>query len=209
MFTGLVEERGTVSQITLSGDTARLSIHCPTIASDAKRGDSISVCGCCLTAVQIDQTVICFDVGDETLRRTSLGTLSAGSQVNLERALRAGDRLGGHYVTGHIDAVIRILSRTDSDEWSTVWFELPNRLAGQVAEKGSVTIDGVSLTVVAVEADRFSVMLVPHTLGVTTLGSRQSGEGVNFETDILAKYIQRQMDLTGSQPAGQLNDLDR
>lgn len=202
MFTGLVEELGTVSQITISGETARLSINCPSIARDVNLGDSISVSGCCLTVVQHDNPVVSFDVGNETLRRTGLGTLAVGDPVNLEQALRASDRLGGHYVTGHIDAVIRILSRTDSDEWSTVWFELPTRLAGQVAEKGSVTIDGVSLTVVAAETDRFSVMLVPHTLKVTTLGSNKPGDGVNFETDILAKYIQRQMDLMQPNSSG-------
>ena len=191
----LVEERGTVSHLTVQGDTARLSISCAKVIEDAKLGDSISVSGCCLTAVDIDQSTISFDVGNETLLRTSLGTLATGGFVNLERALRAGDRLGGHYVTGHVDAVIRILNRTDSEDWSTIWFELPQKIAGQVAEKGSVTIDGVSLTVVAAEPDRFSVMLVPHTLQVTTLGSRATGDGVNFETDILAKYIQRQMDI--------------
>lgn len=195
MFTGLVEETGVVAGISLHGGTARLRVVGDLTAASAKIGDSISVLGCCLTVVSLDAQNMEFDVGEETLNRTTLGRLRNGQRVNLERALRAGDRLGGHYVTGHVDAVIPLLSRSEEGEWSTVWFGLPAGLAPQVAEKGSVAIDGVSLTVVAAEADRFSVMLVPHTLQVTTLGERHAGDPVNLETDILAKYIDRQFQL--------------
>ncbi len=197
MFTGLIEETGAVHTLLRNGDTARLTVVTQIVHEDCRQGDSVAVNGCCLTVVQIDGNHLSFDVGDETLKRTDLGAAQPGTRVNLERALRASDRMGGHYVTGHVDALIRILQRDDAGEWSTVWFELPHRLAGQVAEKGSVAIDGISLTVVTVLPDRFSVMLVPHTLAVTSLGERKAGDSVNLETDLLAKYVQRQLSGAG------------
>lgn len=194
MFTGLVEELGIIKQIQKeSTDAIALSVECQRVGKDAAIGDSISINGCCLTIVKIDGDVLQFQAGDETMSRTNLGTLEVGSQVNLERALRAGDRLGGHYVSGHVDAVGKVQQRNDVDQWAEFWFEVPAELTRQMATKGSVTVDGVSLTLVEVEESRFSVALIPHTLKETTLGGRNVGDPVNIETDILAKYVQQQM----------------
>lgn len=197
MFTGLVEETGTVCLLESRGETARLGIlaSCP-CRNDAV-GDSISVSGCCLTVVAVEGNRLEFVVGRETLLRTAFAALKTGSTVNLERALRAGDRMGGHSVSGHVDAAIRILERIDQGDWSTFWFSLPAELAPHVVDQGSVTIDGISLTVVRVHPDRFSVMVIPHTLTATTLGGKKAGDPVNLETDILAKYIDRQLQLRG------------
>jgi riboflavin synthase len=132
-----------------------------------------------------------FEAGPETLARTNLGDLHVGSQVNLESSLKVGDALGGHFVTGHIDAVGQLVLREDDEEWSTCWYGVPAPLTRQMISKGSVAVDGVSLTLVDVEADRFSVQLIPHTLAVTTLGALQIGGKVNIETDVLAKYVQK------------------
>ena len=171
----------------------RLVIDAGPVASDAALGASVAVNGCCLTVVQRDDTRLSFDVGPETLLRTNLGRLAAGSPVNLERSLRIGDELGGHFVSGHVDALGTLVRRIDDREWSTCWFRVPAELTRQMVAKGSVAVDGVSLTLVDVEPDRFSVMLIPHTLAVTTLGSRREGDTVNIETDLLAKYVQRQL----------------
>ena len=135
--------------------------------------------------------ILAFDAGPETLQRTNLGQLTPGMHVNLERSLRAGDRLGGHFVTGHIDATGTLAERRDDWEWSTFWFQVPAALTRQMVSKGSVAVDGVSLTLVEIEAERFSVALIPHTLSVTTLGKLQPGDSVNIETDLLAKYVQK------------------
>lgn len=193
MFTGLVEELGKVTQIEARGSGVRLVVQADVVSTDARIGDSICVNGCCLTVVEIAGAALSFDAGDETLRRTNLGDLAPGRGVNLERSLKVGDRMGGHYVTGHIDGLGELHSRTDDGQWSTCWFRVPPELTLQMASKGSLAIDGVSLTLVDVEADRFSVMLIPHTLSVTTLGERKPGDGVNIETDVLAKYVQRQL----------------
>jgi riboflavin synthase len=147
--------------------------------------------GCCLTVVSAYTGKLVFQAGEETLSRTNLGELAPGDAVNMERSLRAGDAMGGHYVTGHIDAVGIVDRREDNGEWCTMWFRAPAPQLQQMAEKGSVAVDGVSLTLVDVENDRFSVALIPHTLAVTTLGRRKVGERVNIETDVLAKYVQR------------------
>ena len=196
MFTGLVEEVGTVNQIhSEAADGAiALSIGCNQVSEDAAIGDSISINGCCLTVVKIEGGELEFQAGEETMSRTNLGLLKAGSKVNLERALRAGDRLGGHYVSGHVDSIGKVAERNDADQWAEFWFEVPNELTRQMAAKGSITVDGVSLTLVAVEESRFSVALIPHTLKETTLGDRKVGDAVNIETDILAKYVQQQLD---------------
>ena len=195
MFTGLVETLGTVAAVTPIGPGMRLTIQSELIAADVQLGDSIAVNGCCLTVVEFsrDDQTCAFEAGSETLSRTNLGRLVPGSRVNLERSLQVGDRLGGHLVTGHIDALGKLHHQIQEGEWAFLWFEVPPALTRQMASKGSVAVDGVSLTLVEVIANQFSVALSPHTLAVTTLGQLQSGDAVNIETDLLAKYVERQL----------------
>jgi riboflavin synthase len=191
MFSGIVEALGTIVELRQEPPGCRLIVREPTIAANTKVADSICVNGCCLTVVEREGDTFGFQAGPETLARTNLGELKPGSRVNLERALAVGDRLGGHFVSGHIDGVGTLLSREDSGEWSTFWLSVPRSLAIQMAGKGSIAVDGVSLTIVDSEPDRFSIALIPFTLSVTTLGFLQPGGKVNLETDILAKYVQR------------------
>jgi riboflavin synthase len=170
-----------------------LVIRAPSLAQEMQVGASIAVNGCCLTVVDVQAETFGFDAGAETLSRTNLGRLTAGSYVNLERSLRLGDRLGGHFVTGHIDGVGQLERRIDDKDWSTFWFRVPAELSRQMASKGSIAVDGVSLTLVDVEPGRFSVALIPHTLKVTTLGPLEVGDPVNLETDVLAKYVEQQL----------------
>lgn len=193
MFTGLVESLATVQGLLPEGPGVRLEITDALIAARSAVGDSIAINGCCLTVVALDGEALIFEAGEETLQRTTLGKLSVGDRVNLESSLCLGDELGGHLVTGHIDGVGMVDQRVDDAEWSKFWLQVPGDLTRQMAAKGSVAVDGVSLTLVDVEQDRFSVALIPHTLKVTTLGLRQVGDGVNIETDILAKYVARQL----------------
>jgi riboflavin synthase len=189
MFTGLVEALGVVRRLETEGDGRRLVVSEPAIAPQLTLGESVAVNGCCLTVVGVEGDAFSFQAGPETLRRTNLGELRLGDRVNLERSLRAGDRLGGHLVQGHIDDLGRIVSRAPQGEWDLVWFRCPEALAAQMVSKGSVAVDGVSLTVVDVTRDGFSVALIPHTLAATTLGLKRPGDSVNLETDILAKYV--------------------
>lgn len=189
MFTGLVEALGVVEEVSLEGHGRRLRIAEPTIARELRLGESVAVNGTCLTVVEHTERSFTFEAGPETLTRTNLGELGAGDRVNLERSLRLSDRLGGHLVQGHIDGVGRIDQRIRQGEWETVWFRCPAELAAQMVSKGSVAVDGVSLTLVDVEPARFSVALIPHTLAVTTLGFKGPGAAVNLETDMLAKYV--------------------
>lgn len=193
MFTGIVETLGTVERIESQPPGVRLAILAGEVASDASIGDSIAINGCCLTVIERAGEVLSFEAGSETLSRTNLGELNPGSRVNLERSLKVGDRMGGHYVTGHVDVVGKLSERIDDHDWSTCWFAIPSEFSRQLASKASIAIDGVSLTLVDVEAERFSVALIPHTLQITTLGLRQVGDAVNLETDVLAKYVQRQL----------------
>ncbi len=193
VFTGLVQSLGTVRRLITDGAGVRLEVSDEQVARGAMVGDSIAINGCCLTVVAVEGAELSFDAGPETLQRTNLGRLAAGDSVNLESSLRLGDPLGGHWVTGHIDGVGALDAREDQGDWCTMWFRTPAELTRQMASKGSVAVDGVSLTLVDVEADRFSVALIPHTLRVTTLGLRAIGDEVNLETDVLAKYIERQM----------------
>ena len=193
MFTGLVEMRAAVSALIAEPPGVRLVVESPLIAQETRIGDSIAVNGCWLTVVEVDQESFGFDAGAETLSRTNLGRLEKGSWVNLERSLKLGDRVGGHFVTGHIDGVGELERRIDEKDWSTFWFRAPVSLMSQMASKGSIAVDGVSLTLVDVEDDRFSVALIPHTLNVTTLGPMEVGDCVNLETDVLAKYVERQV----------------
>lgn len=196
MFTGLVEGRGTIHSIWSEGAAIRLEIEAPDgLLADSQIGDSVAINGCCLTIVEIDGSRFAFQAGTETLAKTNLGELRAGAIVNLERSLPVAGRLGGHFVQGHVDGIGRV-SAIDSDgEWVTMWFSVPEPLAAQMVAKGSVAVDGISLTLVDVEADRFSVALIPHTLQVTTLGIRRVGYAVNVETDIIGKYVQKFMGL--------------
>lgn len=198
MFTGLVETLGTVVRRTPDGGGgANLTIACP-FAADLTLGESVAVNGACLTVVEHTPDDFHAQLGPETLQRTCLGALKSGDRVNLERSLRAGDRLGGHFVQGHVDGVGRIADRSRQGEWETVWFACPTDLTRLMVPKGSVAVDGVSLTLVEVARERFSVMLIPHTLTMTTLGVKQSGDEVNIETDMLAKHVAKLMDDTGS-----------
>jgi riboflavin synthase len=189
MFTGLVQHLGEVSKMNREGGGARLVIHAPEFAGDVVLGESIAINGVCLTVVAGCSEACSFEVSPETLRRTNLGELQRGSPVNLERALRLSDRLGGHIVQGHVDGMGRLNARRPDGEWEIFWFGCPAELAAQMVSKGSVAVDGVSLTVVDVTADSFSVALIPHTLKSTTLGSKSAGGSVNLETDVLAKYV--------------------
>lgn len=195
MFTGIVEELGRVVEVTrLAGDSARVVISGPTVTSDARPGDSIAVNGVCLTAVTLDGGTFSADVMAETLTRSSLGSLEPGDPVNLERPMSAEGRFGGHIVQGHVDGVGRIRARRSSENWEVVEIDLPPALARYLVEKGSITVDGVSLTVVEVLDDPspwFSVSLIPTTLAGTTLGTREVGEPVNLEVDVIAKYVER------------------
>ncbi|GAA0741376.1 riboflavin synthase [Dactylosporangium roseum] len=193
MFTGIIEELGTVVAVDPrpGRDSARLSIRGATVTADAAHGDSIAVDGVCLTVVDNADGVFTADVMGETLKRSTLGRLRTGSPVNLERAATVATRLGGHIVQGHVDGVGEVLSREPGDQWETVTFSLPAALARYVVEKGSVTVDGISLTVMAVTDDTFSVGLIPTTLKLTTLGAKSAGEQVNLEVDIMAKYVEK------------------
>jgi riboflavin synthase len=199
MFTGLVEEKGSITAVEDLGDSVRLMIRGPVVTSDAGHGDSISVNGCCLTVMTQDGDTFGADVMKESLDKTSLGDLVVGDEVNLERATQAGARLGGHIVQGHVDGTGRILDRTPSEHWEVVRVALPSELARYLVDKGSVTVDGTSLTVVQVvdaspttgEDAWFSVSLIPTTLDDTTLGTKAPGDRVNLEVDILAKYVER------------------
>ena len=191
MFSGIVEARGVVADIVSEPPGCRLIIREPAIVAQTKVADSVSVNGCCLTVVDVQGDTMAFQAGPETLARTNLGDLTPGRFVNLERAMVVGDRLGGHFVSGHIDGVGTLQSREDHGEWSVFRFHLPRHLSRQMASKGSIAIDGVSLTIVDSEPDAFSVALIPFTLAVTTLGPLQVGDKVNLETDMLAKYVER------------------
>lgn len=192
MFTGIVEGQGRVFRIRQETAGIRLVIDPPReIAIDTVIGDSIAINGCCLTLVAFHENRWEFQAGSETLSKTNLGQLREGNLVNLERALTANGRLGGHFVQGHVDGV-GYVDRTEVEGgWVNIWFRVSEELARLMVSKGSVAVDGVSLTVVNVDRDRFSVALIPHTLEVTTLGSRTTGDAVNIETDILGKYVQK------------------
>jgi riboflavin synthase len=189
VFTGIVEFMGRIASISPAEGGVRLWVEAGPLADEAKQGDSVAVDGCCLTVVGASGARLAFDAVPETLRRTTLGRRAAGDPVNLEMPLRPVDRLGGHFVQGHVDAVAEVLDRRDEGGDVTMTFRVPQGLRGQIVEKGSVAIDGVSLTVATVGAGTFSVALIPHTLAVTTLGCRARGDAVNLECDILAKYV--------------------
>ena len=191
MFTGLVEALGSVVAVIPEPPGVRLVVDAGAVARGATLGESICTSGCCLSVVRIDGERLEFQLGPETLSRTTLGGLAPGSRVNLGRSLRATDRLGGHIVTGHVDGLGSLAARVKEGDWLTCRFAAPPALLAQMAGKGSVAIDGVSLTVVDVDATTFGVMLIPHTLDHTTLGRLAVGDRVNLETDLVFKYVAR------------------
>ncbi|MFD9412360.1 riboflavin synthase [Streptomyces sp. NPDC059989] len=191
MFTGIVEELGEVTAVEQLAEASRFRLRGPVVTEGAKHGDSIAVNGVCLTVVETADGEFTADVMQETLNRSSLGSLTKGSRVNLERPMALGGRLGGHLVQGHVDGTGEILSRTPSEHWELVKVALPANLSRYVVEKGSITVDGVSLTVVEAAADWFTISLIPTTLALTTLGIKQPGDPVNLEVDVLAKYVER------------------
>jgi riboflavin synthase len=192
MFTGIVEELGTVRGITPVATGARFEIEAHTVLEDAHLGDSISVNGCCLTVVALNDGYYDVDAVEESLRVTSLGRLRVGDRVNLERSVRLADRLGGHLVQGHVDGIGTLIAREPAPDGSqVVRIEAPREVLRYVVYKGSIAVDGISLTVAAVDSSSFSIALIPHTQSVTTLGFRQPGDQVNLEVDILAKYIEK------------------
>ena len=194
MFTGIIEELGELVRWSdTAGDSALIAVRAPLVASDARHGDSIAVNGVCLTVVDVSGDVFTADVMGETLRRSALGALGPDDPVNLERAATLGTRLGGHLVQGHVDGIGTLLSREPSAHWDTVRFALPPALARYVVEKGSITVDGVSLTVAAAGPDWFAVGLIPTTLKLTTLGHKEAGDPVHLEVDVIAKYVERLM----------------
>ena len=211
MFTGIVEELGRVVRLETVEDSARLTVEAPTVTQDVSLGDSVSVNGCCLTVAAVHSSTFTADLMAETLTRTTLGSQAPGDPVNLERALRASDRLGGHIVQGHVDATAEVLDHHRGEHWDLLRIGLPQEIARYVAVKGSVALDGVSLTVVDVvdapntldassvpgSGASLSVGLIPETLRRTTLGTRRPGERVNLEVDVLAKYAER---LLGARP---------
>ena len=191
MFTGIVEELGEIVAIEHGAESAVVTVRGPLVTGDAAKGASIAVNGVCLTVVEHDGETFSVDVMAETLSRSSLGSLEAGALVNLERAMTVSARFGGHIVQGHVDGTARILARVPGDRWEVVQLTLPAELSRYVVEKGSITVDGVSLTVSDVTDDTFSVSLIPTTLELTTLGHKGVGDAVNLEVDVIAKYVER------------------
>ncbi|MFI2262228.1 riboflavin synthase [Streptomyces tubercidicus] len=206
MFTGIVEELGEVVAVENLGDASRFRLRGPVVTEDAKHGDSIAVNGVCLTVVDTADGEFTADVMAETLKRSSLGALAAGSRVNLERPMALGGRLGGHLVQGHVDGTGTILERTPGEHWEIVKIALPAALSRYVVEKGSITVDGVSLTVVDAADDYFTISLIPTTLALTTLGIKKAGDPVNLEVDVLAKYVERLLG-RGSADTGGIGDI--
>ena len=199
MFTGIIEELGEVTAVEDLGDAGRLTLRGPLVTEDARHGDSIAVNGVCLTVVGTGDGTFTADVMAETLERSCLGALRPGSRVNLERPVPLGGRLGGHLVQGHVDGTGTIAERRPAEHWEVVRVTVPPAVARYVAEKGSITVDGVSLTVVHAGPDSFTVSLIPATLAATTLGVKRVGETVNLEVDVLAKYVERLLgDRTGA-----------
>ena len=201
MFTGLVEALGRVDRVAVEGAGRRIAVRWPGLDPEEPPtiGESIAVNGCCLTVVEAEGEVLEFQAGPETLERTNLGALGAGDPVNLERSLRVGDRLGGHFVQGHVDATASLDERRAEGDWEFLRFRIAPEWTPLMVPKGSIAVDGVSLTLVEVGPDWFSVMLIPHTLAVTTLGTRRPGDRVNVETDMLARHVRK---LLEGRPAG-------
>jgi riboflavin synthase len=194
MFTGLVETKTPIRAILAEPGGIRLALVRPAMFDDIKLGDSIAIAGCCLTVVELSPEAMAFQAGEETLSKTTLGRLQAGDWVNCERSLKLGDRLGGHLVSGHVDGRGEVVEFREQAEWVDLVIAPPEQLRKQIVPKGSVAVEGVSLTVVDVSDRTFSIALIPHTLQATTLSGLRVGAEVNLETDMLAKYVQRQLE---------------
>jgi riboflavin synthase len=199
MFSGLIAEKGRLARRSEVGSAAlRLTVeHSALLAARRSLGSSLAVSGVCLTAIDPERDRTTFELSPETLRRTRLGALEPGAEVNLEPSLRAGDELGGHWVQGHVDGITLALERRDLGEHAEIAFALPAEWRGLVVEKGSIALDGVSLTIATLQPDRFSVALIPHTLAITTLGQVRAGDSVHVELDVLGKYVARLLALRG------------
>jgi riboflavin synthase len=208
VFTGIVEELGTVEAIEDQGDALRLTVRGPHVVTDARLGDSIAVNGVCLTVAERSHDSFTADVMRETLVKTSLGALEPGSKVNLERAVTAATRLGGHIVQGHVDATGKVVRRTPSEHWEVVEVSVPSQIAHYLVAKGSITVDGISLTVAGIDdqAGTFTVSLIPETLARTTLGFKEPGAPVNLEVDVIAKYVERLL-VVSTSPANRTDDV--
>jgi riboflavin synthase len=191
MFTGIVVELGRVVALDWHGEGAVIAVRAPVVTADARHGDSIAVSGVCLTVTAVDGDVFTADVMKETFDRSALGSVAVGDEVNLEPAVTPSTRLGGHIVQGHVDGVGTVLGRTPGERWEDVRIGLPDELARYVVEKGSIGVDGISLTVTAVDERSFQVSLIPTTLALTTLGRKQVGALVNLEVDVIAKYVEK------------------
>jgi len=191
VFTGIVRERGRVASVEGDGNGIRIRLDAPLTAAAVAIGDSVSLNGCCLTVVEAANGTLAFDAVPETLSRSSLEGLAAGAELNVESAVRAGDPLGGHYVQGHVDAVGTVRSVEAEGEGRRIWVDAPNEVLRYCVEKGSVAVDGVSLTIAELDEAGFAVALIPHTLAATTLGTLEPGARVNLEADVLAKYVER------------------
>lgn len=204
MFTGIILELGEVTSLGRKPSGASLSVSAHTLAQDAALGDSIAINGSCLTVVNRQGDILAFDLSDETLRSTNLGQLKPGDRVNLEPSLRADGKLGGHFVTGHVDAVGRIRSKNLMGDTFEITIEAPEKITGLLVEKGSIALDGISLTVVDVFGDSFSVVIIPHTARFTTIGFKSAGSTVNLEADIIGKYVARFLDRKA--PSGKMSN---
>ena len=191
MFTGIVRERGRVASVDGDGNGIRIRLEAPLTAGEVAIGDSVSLNGCCLTVVESADGLLAFDAVPETLARSSLDGLEAGSELNVESALRAGEPLGGHYVQGHVDGVGTVRSVEPEGDGRRIWFDAPSEVLRYCVDKGSVAVDGVSLTIAGLDENGFAVALIPHTLSATTLGTLEPGARVNLEADVLAKYVER------------------
>ena len=202
MFTGIVEYLGKVKQVKLQADSAIIVVDIGPLSVDVSPGDSIAVNGACLTVTQIKDSDVYFDVSTETLNLTAIGKLKTSDKVNIERSLKMGDQLGGHFVTGHVDGVGTINKVENKPGQCTVWFSVSKELANMMIKKGSVSIDGISLTIVEIREGLFSVALIPYTLEVTTLGFKKAGEQVNIETDMLGKWVKRILTTNDSNTSG-------
>lgn len=205
MFTGIVEELGEVVELTSGADSATMAIRGPLVTSDAAVGASIAVDGVCLTVTGLDEDIFSVDVMAETLARSGLGRLKPGTRVNLERAVAAGGRMNGHIVQGHVDGTGEILSRAPGDRWETVRISVPDRLARYIVEKGSIAVDGTSLTVAGIGPGYFEIGLIPTTLATTVLGLLPVGQEVNLEVDVIAKYVESLLAGTSEQSAAALD----
>jgi riboflavin synthase len=198
MFSGIVEVLGTIERVVVENEGRRFVLRWPGLTEPMAIGESVAVNGCCLTVIAADGERFEVQAGPETLLRTNLGARQSGDRVNFERSMRMNDRLGGHFVQGHVDGTAAITERRTEGEWEFVRFRLDDpRWTDLMVEKGSIAVDGVSLTIVDVDADSFSVMLIPHTLSITTLGAYRPGDRVNIETDMLAKHVAKLLGDTG------------